>query len=481
LSLRYRSGLAKGTLEMQGPNLVVQHWQSLVSGSAWTLFGLILWAGSGCQHHPPSTTPIAEAKTANRAAELSPLPDLYSDPDVAAVLDEMTKAGRASDEACFEWLDRRLTNNPTDIPARILRANYAIRLGNAHQSIVDLTEALRHRQNEPRLLNNRGFAHLALGNYQEALADLDKAIELRPDFSKPYNQKGLVYIATTKYRPAVEVLTNALKLEPSYSDAWNNRGLAYIELGEPAKALADLGEALRLNPASVNAYNNRGLLKYREGDYEAALLDFTQAMMRDPLNPKYYEHRRQVYLRQGDIEQARRDERKMDWIHRLGELTVAARHAKDNPVPHLALAGHYLKEGDTTGAEGAITKALEIDPANLEARITRAGLLFKAGRFEAAIEQCDAVLSTEPSIQAHSVRGDCFLEMTRYEQAVAEFEAARRLDPAVALACWSLAAEKESAGDTVHANELRARAIELDAGVAEKAALAARDGTSTPR
>lgn len=466
---------------MQGPKLVKQRWQCLASGSAWTLVGLTLWAGTGCQQQTPSGTPIATAQSANRPAALAPLPDLYSEPDVAAVLDELTKAGPASDEARFEWLDHRLKDNPNDIPARILRANYAIRLGNAHQSIVDLTEALKHRNDEPRLLNNRGFAHLALGNYQEALADLDKAIELRPDFSKPYNQKGLVYIATTKYRPAVEVLTKALQLEPGYSDAWNNRGLAHIELGEPAKALADLGEALRLNPASVNAYNNRGLLKYREGDYEAALLDFTQAMMRDPLNPKYYEHRRQVYLRQGDIEQARRDERKMDWIHQLGELTVAARHAKGNPVPHLVLAEHFLKEGDTIGAEGAITRALEIDPANLEARIARAGLLFKAGRFEAAIEQCDAVLSAQPSIQAHSVRGDCFLEMTRYEQAVAEFEAARRLDPAVALACWSLAAEKESAGETDRASELRARAIELDAAVAEKAALAARDAKPVRR
>jgi tetratricopeptide (TPR) repeat protein len=62
--------------------------------------------------------------------------------------------------------------------------------------------------------------------------------------------------------------------------------------------------------------------------------------------------------------------------------------------------------GDYAAAVKAATRALEVDPAIVPARLIRGKSYFRGGRFDTALEDLDAVIKAEPrNAEAHGVRG----------------------------------------------------------------------------
>lgn len=111
--------------------------------------------------------------------------------------------------------------------------------------------------------------------------------------------------------------------------------------------------------------------------------------------------------------------------------TEAAVPGGSNVQQHLNLASAYYKAGMLEDAEREYGKVVELDPAQLKARVRMGLICLKGNRPEEALEHLDAI--PDETIQSDPVilrNGALALErLGRYEQALGALDRAQELDP----------------------------------------------------
>ncbi len=382
-----------------------------------------------------------------------------NDPDVRKALDFLQQGNPTEALATATAAVNRQPENAALYDAR---AHIYHTAGQVEAALADLHRAVQLDPKNARYLNNRGFLLLGRHQIDAAFADFNLANQLDPELVSAYNNRALVEITRGRFRQAVVDLEEALKRDPKFIDALNNRGFALMQLGRLDRALADFNAAVVLNPKYTNAWNNRGLVKRQLGDLDGAMLDFTQAMLLDPNNPKYYEHRRDVYLLQSELTKAKEDERKIQFLVGLKARSEAVNQAPLEPSVYLARADHYRKQGDETAARRDFDQAVTLSAANDSAAVLRrASFLLACREYSAAVADCERMLAVGPHPMALSIRGDCRKAQRNYEGALADYEAAKRLDEAVIETYALKADDLLRRGQTEEAERLRKKAAEL--------------------
>ncbi len=398
------------------------------------------------------------APTAGTALPLLSIP-ASKDPEVRQAL-ELLQQGRATDAlAAATAAVSKQSDNAAVYDAR---AHIHHALGQIEAALADLHRAVQLDPQNARYLNNRGFLLLGMHQIEAAYTDFNAAHGLDPELVSVYNNRALVEITRGRFRQAIVDLDEALKRDPNYVDALNNHGFALMQLGRYDRALGDFNAAVAINPKYTNAWNNRGLVKRQMGDLDGAMLDFTQAMLLDPNNAKYYEHRRDVYLLQGEVQKAKEDERKIQHLTGLKSISQVIAQAPGNPAAYLTRAEHLRKQGDETAARRDFDKAVSLSAADdPTAILQRANFLLECKEIAAARADCEHVLTNATNQLALSIRGDCRKAQRDYDGAIADYEAAKRLDEAVIEAYALKADDLERRGDAVATERFRRKAAEL--------------------
>jgi tetratricopeptide (TPR) repeat protein len=130
------------------------------------------------------------------------------------------------------------------------------------------------------------------------------------------------------------------------------------------------------------------------------------------------------------------------------DTIAAALHDLDDEVATLAAAALWRvwSRGDNTAqaedlyravrlrdpaeAAEALTRLTESHPGFAEAYNQRAIVLFRLGRYECAIRECEAALELNPHhFGALAGMGQCYLRMNQPEDALKAFQAALRIHP----------------------------------------------------
>jgi tetratricopeptide (TPR) repeat protein len=208
-----------------------------------------------------------------------------------------------------------------------------------------------------------------------------------------------------------------------------DRGVAYRRIGDFERATADYDQAVALKPNAAQAYNNRGYVYQLRGDLDHALADYNQAIMLDPKFALAYENRAELYDDMGN---------------RLG-----------------ALADY--------------TQAIALDPNNSYAYNGRCWVRAVLSRqLQEALADCNNSLRLRSSSAATlDSRGFVYLRLARYDESIADFDAAVTIDPKLASSFYGRGLAKRAKGDAVGATTDIAAAKALQADIAD---VMARDG-----
>lgn len=260
--------------------------------------------------------------------------------------------------------------------------------------IADVTKAIDHAPDEPRLYYSRGRAYELLLDIFKAQHDYEKALELAPAFAKADEQlkklkqmatsfsagpkqspapdalhiqadtvpasrfRALSYflnatkqLASSNFQNAIATLDRALSLDPTFADALVARAFARLKLHQEAAALADLDDAITLAPRGERAYTLRGDTLARRGDFDKAFADFDRALS---LNPKSVETR-------------------------------------------VARGIAYTARNDISRAKKEFDTALSIDPRNVNARLGRAEIDLRSGKRQAALATYREIVAADPT------------------------------------------------------------------------------------
>jgi serine/threonine protein kinase/tetratricopeptide (TPR) repeat protein len=354
------------------------------------------------------------------------------------------------------------------------------------REIDGLTARLRHRPDDPAVLQARAEVYTKAGDPDRAIVDWDRAISIEPTGFR-FQARGWVRLARRDRDGALADFGEAIRLEPSSAKGFHGRGQVFFERREFALALADFDEAIRLDPTDASVYEDRAHIRQSSADHHGAIADIDYALRLDPglttahaihgaaltslgewgrgrvaldefirrvpREPWSYFHRALCRQNLGDLDGAVAD---FDLAIQLAPeifrfygqrgLALALRHdlgraqadaeralrSEPRNQEFLRLRGWIrAQKGDYGGALADYGLAFEGRPLDATKLADRASAEALAGHHEAAEADFEAALCLDPSsawilarraLYLHAARGD-------HKRAIADCDEALRLNP----------------------------------------------------
>jgi len=219
---------------------------------------------------------------------------------------------------------------------------------------------------------------------------------------------------------AVEAYTEALRLTPNNSTALENRGMAYVQLDDAVRALADLNLALAVRPSDADLLKSRAWAQMVLDHEKEAHDDFTAVLKIRPND---------AYSRQnlGHLAGKRGDElfHKFDLQGAIDAYSEALKMSPDDGynLGNRGIAYAFLAQNALAIAD--LDRALDLMPAQPDYLTYRAGARWRMKDLDGALEDYAAVLRIKPrDVFALRQRGQIFLTRENWQAALAELDQA---------------------------------------------------------
>jgi tetratricopeptide (TPR) repeat protein len=441
--------------------------------------------GSSDANAPAAVVPLAingPSRVDNSNGISDPNPTEGSDNSIVEQLyQKAQQAARAGQSAAaVEAISQAIGEEPDDARLFRLRADVYSVMGKYANARADLALAVRIEPQNAELRNIRGYFLMSRGLTKEALVDFDQALELNPEFTAAWNNRGLVHLAHQDYQAAVTDFGKAATIDGTYADALNNRGFAKFKMGQLSEALSDLKRTVELKPGYTTAWNNCGLVYMEQKEYALAIEAFSQACQLAPNDIRWLTHRREALKRLGRYTEAGSDTEKIRWLTTLQQLTQQTLQQPSVSSVWIARARHLADGSEFNAAVKDYARALTLNSADHEALAGRAEVWLKMGEAGKAIADCDESLIAEATSAAFSVRGDAWFALKNYDQAIEDFEAARRFDENVAEAYRRRGELRRTEGNSEMADADLRKAKSITAALNGETRPAKTDSTQLP-
>jgi tetratricopeptide (TPR) repeat protein len=257
-----------------------------------------------------------------------------------------------------------------------------------------------------------------------------------------------------KFDDALAAVDKMIGQSPEDANALILQGEIFREMGKPDEALKSFDEATKLAPQSPGPYQNRGEIYREKGEYDKAIQEFTKVIERQPGDVLPLVHRAEAYMNSGKLNEALAD---ADAVLEKQPLVAAHR-----------LRGEILAQlnrlDDAIAEMEQLTKAVPNQP-ELKIQLALYYLINKQPN-EAISEYDDILLLDSENFLALRNRADAYLNVGKHKEAIADFEAALKIEPEdtsiLNNLAWVLATSPEAElRDGKRAVDLATKACEL--------------------
>lgn len=274
------------------------------------------------------------------------------------------------------------------------------------------------RPQNARAHENLGSALLAAGEIDAAGEEFATAIELQHgDYADALNGLGLVRLRQGRVPDAVVAFQDANRRKPEHAAILANLGSALARSGRLAEALAVYRRAADRGLESADLHYNWGNALIAVGQLPEAAERFRRAVA---LRPEFMDAR--VNLGIALTRQGRTDEAGV-------ELAAVLRAKPDDLGARLEYVNALLGARALDAAIEQLEIAATQQPALAALSVQLGHLLLQSGRAELAAARYRQALQIEPSVEAHQGLARALAALGRRDEAIAQDEAALRLQP----------------------------------------------------
>ena len=231
----------------------------------------------------------------------------------------------------------------------------------------------------PRLLVQRGNAHLAQHEYKKAEELFEQYLETKHAPHRFWARLGLghAHYRQRNYQEAVGEYNAACQLGEASVEAWLGLGNAYVGVGGQRQAQKAYERALALDTTRQDAWLGLAVVHYRLKNYAEALCCFDQAG--GLLNNKNRDH--------ADLYAARAFCKMYTKQHKLAKSDIdSAVRLRRSLLPCLAMSEYCQREGYFLTSLKWLERAMDASPeASARMLVNRGNLYLKNRLFEDAL------------------------------------------------------------------------------------------------
>ncbi|MDB5677083.1 tetratricopeptide repeat protein [Sphingomonas bacterium] len=412
---------------------------------------------------------------------------------------------------------------PTTAAGFLSRGNTLMERGRLDDAIKDYDQAIALDPGNVWAHADRGIALVWKDSTAEATRELDAAAALDPKNPVVWRARGLMAERRGAAKDAVAAYTASLVAEPGNVFALTHRAVANRAAGDPDAALADATAAIKLAPKAVDLYLLSANILRGQGKRDAALAQAAAVTAANPdnayafvvaagiygafqrtddamraydralaikpasyiyLNRSYVRPKADVAGRLADLDAALKlDPNSADAIGGKAQLLADKGDLAGAIAMYSVAIGRLPNETELLSGRGVVyaragqTALAEKDFAAVRAKATDANALnsicwSKATSniaLDSALQDCDAALAKEPGVAAYlDSRAFVLLRMGRYDDAIATYDKALGVSPALAASLYGRAVAWASKGNKVKSDADVAAAEAVDPDVRER-------------
>ncbi|KAF9114768.1 hypothetical protein BGX27_009889 [Mortierella sp. AM989] len=326
------------------------------------------------------------------------------------------------------------------------QANQEYKAGN-YAAAVDLYgQAIKLEPSNATYYGNRSAALMMIKKYGDASKDCQTAVQLDPKFVKGYLRGAKCQMQLGNVNESSRLYVKTLELEPKNAQA--TKELAQVnnlqaqidqiqmymsnrQFGLGANACDRLLSMVDLPPRKWLIWKGECLIGKK--DFNGASSVAMDLLRKDSQNSDAIYLRAQVLYSQGEnVKAVTHCQEALRCDPDCSKARVLMKKAKNLEAQKTA-GNDAFKAGKLQEAYDLYTVSLAIDPENESTNSklfsNRATVLAKLGRYEEAVQDCDASLKLDPSfIKVLRKRAECQLKLERYEEAVRDLKSALEFD-----------------------------------------------------
>lgn len=321
---------------------------------------------------------------------------------------------------------------------------------------------------------------IARREYSEAIQMLEQIVDRYPLETEAYTRLARLLYSEERPEETIAVVRRGLAVDPDYGDLYNVLGVCFLGLGRYDEAIAAHQRYVQLAPNEPNAHDSLGMSFQQSGKYDRAMAEYSAALSLDPEFEPAIIHLGDVYFQQGRYREAVAQYQR--YVQVTGSDTAKA-------IGYGSIGKVYASERDYSRAEqaarhelklekGAVWNSLLIamergEAANAAAfkeslvrnvpypgRGSRSELrsydyylgvlALRDKQPEQAIAHFKQVLHHLPPSSGIDLYEDClanaYLELSRLDEAISEYQRILRSNPHYPLAQYHLAQAYERKG-----------------------------------
>ncbi len=321
---------------------------------------------------------------------------------------------------------------------------------------------------------------IARQEYPEAIRILQQIVDRYPLETEAYTRLARLLYSEERPEDSIAMVRRGLAVDPDYGDLYNVLGICFLGLGRYDEAIAAHQRYVQLAATEPNAHDSLGMSFQQSGRYDRAVAEYNAALAMDPEFEPAIIHLGDVYFQQGRYREAVGQYQR--YVQVTGSDTAKA-------IGYGSIAKVYSSEHDYRRAEeaarnelkfekGAVWNSLLIaiergETGNVAAfkqslirnvpypgRGTRSELrsydyylgvlALRDKQPQQAIAHFQQALHHLPPSSGIDLYEDClanaYLELSRFDEAISEYQRILRRNPNYPLALYHLAQAYERKG-----------------------------------
>lgn len=297
----------------------------------------------------------------------------------------------------------------------------------------------------------RGMEEINRGNEEEAMYFFNKEIEENKKNGKAHLALGMLYLDREDLGNSLSEFQQALRFLPSKDRelrkrAYLMRGEVMLCLGDTAAALSDYGESIKTDGSFDKAYYSRARVYQMMGRLDESDADLNRAMKINPGNPMAYVRLGMNEYDRGNYEKAAIWAGKALGIEKAHTEARSLKARADLALKNYVEAADGIIEAVATEYDVTTGKLLLEFPeeqvpmivAKLKAKWQKdpyegiwpyeiSGVYISHGMYEEAIEVLEHALESDEYSAIHTLMGECYEGLGKYEEAIVCFRKAQNL------------------------------------------------------